>query len=702
MTSVYEERYVAFIDILGFKGMVNDSVNDEELFDQIRDTVSYIFENKKNNEDEPLGLANVGRMISVFSDSIYLSCDASIAGSGVEILRDAVNLAVNLLWRGFVVRGGIACGKAVHTKEYCFGPAINKAYELESSFAVYPRILVDDSVRSFAIKNPLQDVEEEAEFDELVRHEQDGLLSLNYLGYGKVFDDNNEYYLSLCKIRDILIKNLRRHKDDKKIYVKYSYLLDYYHGVIKQVGEFDDLKITTRDIAPSNGEKDIRVEAYGKDFSYLENLAYETEKMCIYGAGVNGEIICKYLGNLNIDIEFFVDCQAEDREFTVLGKSVIAPKTLFDKYPDIKVIATPDNQIPVMNYLIENGVREENLISPFKRIVKDIRVLGKDYNPNNYIAKHKSIQCNPDDAKATIFTILYNTPAEFLCRTIESVLKQTYKNFLYLIIDNGSTDGSAGIIKQYADADERIKYIRLESNVVWADKVLLRTLGENINTDYAAMLDSDDYYEPEFLEKTIRCAKEHDAQIVQVNTLTYAHEGFRYSYFTHWIGRDICVEGSKKEAYLLMRLLFVPVWGKLYRTDLLKKLIQMMLSYESGEERDRNFCLDISWITYMALECGRAVLCDEVLHVRTWRPGSSEHSDDHSSKWLSSIIWSFKHLNERGIKYEEAQVFEESQLMWLFSLPREKFGLDHFRESDLNYPRVQEFLKRPVCDKFRG
>lgn len=52
--------------------------------------------------------------------------------------------------------------------------------------------------------------------------------------------------------------------------------------------------------------------------------------------------------------------------------------------------------------------------------------------------------------KLSIITINYNN-AEGLRRTIESVVSQTFTNFEYIVIDGGSTDGSVGVIKQYAD-----------------------------------------------------------------------------------------------------------------------------------------------------------------------------------------------------------------------------------------------------------
>lgn len=445
--------------------------------------------------------------------------------------------------------------------------------------------------------------------------------------------------------------------------------------------------------------------AYGKDFPFLQNLAQDKlTKLCIYGCGVNGEVICKFLESCGKDIEFFIDKQADSREFTVLGKRVVSLATFFEKPQDIKIIISPDDQKSVVRFLLENGIDEDRMICPFKEVEKSIRILREDYDPQEYFHRvgRYSEFTETDGPEVTVFTILYNTPGWMLCRAIESILDQSYKKFKYLIIDNGSTDASENIIRQYASGDNRIRHIRLRHNVPWTNQEMLLALKEGIDTRYVAMLDSDDYYENSFLQKAVSILNRDDSDIVQVNTLTYAHDGFRYSYFTHYLGKDLCIQEDEKERCLMLRILNVPVWGKLYKSELFQNLIDMMLSCESEYERERNFCLDISWMTYMALTGNRVSLCDDILHIRTWRPGSSEHSDNHSSKWLSSMVWSFEHLWECNVKYEDSIVYEEAALMWLFSLSRDKYCLSVFRSSDLENRAVMEFMKRPICDRYKG
>ena len=57
----------------------------------------------------------------------------------------------------------------------------------------------------------------------------------------------------------------------------------------------------------------------------------------------------------------------------------------------------------------------------------------------------------------SIITPTYNCE-RFIGETIESVLKQSYKNWEMIIVDDCSTDNTYDVVKKYADNDSRIKY----------------------------------------------------------------------------------------------------------------------------------------------------------------------------------------------------------------------------------------------------
>lgn len=97
----------------------------------------------------------------------------------------------------------------------------------------------------------------------------------------------------------------------------------------------------------------------------------------------------------------------------------------------------------------------------------------------------------------SIIIPMYNT-SKYIKQTVESVLNQTYSNFEVIIVDDGSTDDGAEIVKALMLKDSRVKYFYQSNNGVSA----ARNNGiEHSNGEYLAFLDSDDLWLPNKLEK---------------------------------------------------------------------------------------------------------------------------------------------------------------------------------------------------------
>ena len=107
-----------------------------------------------------------------------------------------------------------------------------------------------------------------------------------------------------------------------------------------------------------------------------------------------------------------------------------------------------------------------------------------------------------DKSRINIFMASYNH-GKYIRTTIQSVLDQTFEDFVFYIYDDGSTDDSWEIIKSFKDP--RINSTRKNVNTNTIDeKIVEKTL-----TDYVAMLHSDDFWEPTKLEKQVRFLDEH-------------------------------------------------------------------------------------------------------------------------------------------------------------------------------------------------
>lgn len=101
----------------------------------------------------------------------------------------------------------------------------------------------------------------------------------------------------------------------------------------------------------------------------------------------------------------------------------------------------------------------------------------------------------------SVITIFFNAE-KFIAEAIDSVLAQTYKHWELLLVDDGSTDGSTAIAKEYArQHPQKIRYLTHEGNRN-RGKSSSRNLGFHMaRGDYLTLLDADDVFLPEKLER---------------------------------------------------------------------------------------------------------------------------------------------------------------------------------------------------------
>ena len=112
--------------------------------------------------------------------------------------------------------------------------------------------------------------------------------------------------------------------------------------------------------------------------------------------------------------------------------------------------------------------------------------------------------------KVSIIVPVYNC-RDYIKQCVESVLLQTYDNWELLIIDDGSTDGTADICKVYSNLDERVKYFFQlnQGQGIARGKGLQEAKGE-----YIAFLDADDWLDPNMLQEVQQFASNNRADMV--------------------------------------------------------------------------------------------------------------------------------------------------------------------------------------------
>ena len=182
-------------------------------------------------------------------------------------------------------------------------------------------------------------------------------------------------------------------------------------------------------------------------------------------------------------------------------------------------------------------------------------------------------------ANISVVIPIYNVE-KYLRRCVDSVINQTYSSLEIILVDDGSPDQCPAICDEYAEQDKRIKVIHKTNGGLAS----ARNAGMKIATGkYLFFVDSDDWLDPEGLEKLYHLAEEHNVDFVRYRSVRENWPGLPPHYPT-LIGKAREMRGGyysrddiKKE--ILPRLFatssltlgpIVGAWGSLYRMSLLK------------------------------------------------------------------------------------------------------------------------------------
>ena len=114
------------------------------------------------------------------------------------------------------------------------------------------------------------------------------------------------------------------------------------------------------------------------------------------------------------------------------------------------------------------------------------------------------------DLLVSVVIPVYNTE-KYLEKCLDSVIGQTYGNLEIIIVDDGSSDGSPEICRDYAKKDERVTIISQENKGL----AVARNVALDIATgSYIMFVDSDDWLEKEAVERLVFEAEKNMADAV--------------------------------------------------------------------------------------------------------------------------------------------------------------------------------------------
>lgn len=150
--------------------------------------------------------------------------------------------------------------------------------------------------------------------------------------------------------------------------------------------------------------------------------------------------------------------------------------------------------------------------------------------------------------------------SQFIEKAIESILNQTYKNWELLIIDDGSTDNSIGLIKKYSD---NYKNISLYQHKNRQNKGLSKTIQLGLKKskgNYIAFLESDDFWANECLSKKVEAINKYPEAKLIYNDVELFGDDNRLNTMETYIRRCRAIsEKIKEPSHLTKYFIVAPV-----------------------------------------------------------------------------------------------------------------------------------------------
>ena len=239
----YRDCVVSFVDVLGFKSLLNSHKEPHEISRIIRKVRDALNNNHQSHSiSDPKGLRSSKAFGFSLSDAVVRirPYDTEFRDGALfyEIL-DLMHAQGQLLFDGIIVRGAVTVGQAYahRSDDMAFGPAVVEAYQWESTRAVYPRIVVTErALQAYRDDKRLRADSERSETMNLLKQGDDGLHFIDYLNkMSTEFDHYGSYLEMLQKHKEVIEKNLSEQEKGSPVWQKYSWMKIQHNRIVRRL-----------------------------------------------------------------------------------------------------------------------------------------------------------------------------------------------------------------------------------------------------------------------------------------------------------------------------------------------------------------------------------------------------------------------------------------------------------------------------------
>ncbi len=304
----------------------------------------------------------------------------------------------------------------------------------------------------------------------------------------------------------------------------------------------------------------------------------------------------------------------------------------------------------------------------------------------------------------------------YLFEAMDSLLNQTVSYFEVIAVDDGSTDNSLNILRQFAERDKRLKVFHQKNQYAGA----ARNLGmRKAKGRYLLFLDADDTFEPHLIETSVQTAVEHDADVVLF--------GANYNHMTQgkmdrakWqLNTSLLPEMQpfswKDCPETIFQITLAVPWTKLFRRSFIRKTkLKFQRLYNAN---DVFFCYSAIAMAKRIAAVDEALVTYRMGHTSNLQSSTKRCFDQAYSAWRRKLIQlgmyesvkrsyvnaavssTLHNLSKVTDEAEQKKLFEKIKLDILAELGISGFDIDYFY--DLKKGELLKTIEQEDYESYR-
>ncbi|WP_054834619.1 glycosyltransferase [Methanobrevibacter arboriphilus] len=287
-----------------------------------------------------------------------------------------------------------------------------------------------------------------------------------------------------------------------------------------------------------------------------------------------------------------------------------------------------------------------------------------------------------DNVKISVIIPVYNAE-KYLKQCLNSITKQTLRDIEIICINDGSTDNSLKILREYAEKDERFKIINQKN----AGAGSARNVGlDNATGEYVSFIDADDWIKHKLYKKLYSIAEKENLDIIMFKMINYDHEKdklyetnyYNLSELKKWFDGSLFSEKITKNKIFNMS---VSPGGKFYKRSLIESI---NARYPEGIIfEDTPFYME----TY--LNAKRCKIINEYLYFRR---RSEKSVTTQFDKHYEDIIYMSNILIDLFKKHDKYKSYKKGLFNFKIAFIRKKYN-DIFKNREKLFYLIKKFFE---------